>query len=194
MTIYILSQDHAETAKWLDDKSLDRQIKDISQVLCNVYRTWCDDTYQLFTPEYQFNTDTIPLKRISNDQQFKWFVWARDCKKNYLWLVDLLYQCLIEYRLRISGHKMYKVLCFARDNVPDLPEYFSGRISELPLVMPKKHIGRIVMWTNNIAIELYRNYYQAKLESRFKNKHPCDVTNIKWTRRDIPLWLKLREV
>lgn len=113
MTIYILDNDPVKCAQSLDDKSLNKMIKDIAQVLCNVHRKI------EFDKHYMYVTN-IPLK--PTDWDSKWSQWARECRANYLYLVDLLETCLGEYSFRKLPCKFYfkffNITIWARDNCP----------------------------------------------------------------------------
>lgn len=206
MTIYILDEGPAQCAQALDDKSLGNMIKDIAQVLCNVSwffqqkLTMCDSCrYYLISPTKN------PCTCIKNDDRYykipllpknftdSWTKWARGCKANYLYLVELGLECSKEYALRKgllseNYHKMDNVLEWVRDNVPDLPDTLllthppqpSPR-TPFPLVMPKKYnipyIEHYSHWLDgsfskgymaSATIESYRNYYQEKLKQKFK--------------------------
>lgn len=132
MTIYILDNDPNLTVQALDDKSLDKQIKDIAQVLCNVHH------YQFFFLPFPKKMADFckhpPLKVSSNKHIQIWSHWTRKCKANYLYLVELGLACTVEWALRYNGYmtpdkckesnklaKLNTVICWARDNVPDLP-------------------------------------------------------------------------
>lgn len=221
MTIYILSEDHTQTAKWLDDKSLDRQIKDIAQVLCNVHYQSND----VRSTEGLLNLRRIPmqLRQCNRLYIFEWSQWARQCRANYLWLVDLLNECLKEYIYnRIIPHNMYQVLCWARDNVPDLPvkpmdiksenvirDIYGNYTMPLPIIMPKKYKvygqGDEYDVGGSILVYTYRNYYQATLIKKYKKiKEDAmriveDYVAVKqfnylWTLRHQPEWINLEEV
>ena len=160
MTIYILYQDPQKTAEYLDDKSLDKQIKDIAQVLCNVHHLESD-----YINEPDYFDDGIPLDyslhpiKIRSNQD--WVFWARECKANYLYLVELAIHLIKEavYRKQVfltNPSKYEKIIFWARDNVPDLPSNchscalcynetnegckFCQKFPVLPLIMPKKYI------------------------------------------------------
>lgn len=209
--IYILDNDPKKTAEYLDDKSLDRMIKDIAQVLCNVQwlRTDISDNARA---DY---IKSIPLVRKASWNAIAWTQWVRECKANYLYLVDLLYECLMESRYRSVNYKgkYYKVLCFARDNVPDLPSHCHScalcynetkdgckhfqETTPFPLVMPKKYLQKTLRfpWTENHTVESYRNYYQAKLIKKVfwcipRTDQALKDHGIIWTNRNKPEWLK----
>lgn len=168
MTIYILSQDHAETARWLDDRSLDKMIKDIAQVLCNVH-------WYIFIPDLDvisagkippnlFQVSNIPLRFGMTQSISRWSQWARGCRENYFWLVALACVCLQEYKYRkqptgICGqaliygiHEYQEAIIWVRHNVPYLTErvkikqyigagYFGEIATDItpPVVMPRKY-------------------------------------------------------
>lgn len=143
MTIYILDKDPKLCAQMLDDKSLDKMIKSIAQVLCNAHYIDVDHRIKDFyknpsksgghlygekgaiTMENKFE-ESIPLSESKNCE---WSEWAYKCKANYLWLVELGLNCIKEYNLRFSlnMHMLQQArhckhpIEWARDNVPDLP-------------------------------------------------------------------------
>lgn len=127
--IYILDNDPALAAQMLDDKSLDTQIRDIAQVLCNVH----------IMVIYSIRTDNIlergarinklPLLFKYSNQYNEWTHWARECRANYLYLVELGAMCSNEYCFRyedrsglVKLNKYHLAIIWAGDNVPDLPE------------------------------------------------------------------------
>lgn len=164
--IYILSTDHKECAKALDDKSLDAMIKDIALVLItvNYYEQDSDFSSDYFI---KINPNRIPKFIV------QWSDWARKCKANYLYLVELGEVCVYEHCLRqqsiqtcgiarggISNvkaffpdytyHSSEPIIKWARENVPDLPACITGQnhggeecteVGDLPLVMPKKYLA-----------------------------------------------------
>lgn len=186
--IYILSHDIKEIPKLLDDKSLNTMIKDVAQVLCNVHWKILDfEHYELDIP--------LDWSKKAFNEECIWTQWASKCKANYLYLVELLYECLMEYRYRISGHKCYKILCWARDNVPDLsiktmsnlncPKIQIEYRDHCPITVPKKYQ---VMRLNSSQygydpkisiVESYREWYKSKLKGK---------VNV-WTNRPIPDWI-----
>lgn len=145
LTIYLLDQNPTTCAQMLDDKSLDKQIKAIANLLCFVH------SYKEFIKhdtKFDLYHKDIPLKplRINLDWQY----WARECKQNYKFLVQLGLACCrewfyrgrddywdkeypynfdskIEYENRYPSlywpkfHYRQSVIEWARDNVPSLP-------------------------------------------------------------------------
>lgn len=163
MAIYILHNDPSKCAEMLDDKSLDLMIKDIAQVLCNTHREGNRRVYDPFLL-------TIPLAyRYKNKCINSWTQWARECKANYLYLVELAATCLNEASFRSydakyleSLKKWFTIIIWCNDNVPDLPYKYSSchscdygddapcvcdsviynniNYTNPPLVMPEKYI------------------------------------------------------
>lgn len=191
MTIFILDNAPAKCAQALDDKSLDKMIKDIVQVLCNVH--WFD-YYHEGTEGYVYkNKLKIPIKykKLSDDL---WTVWARECRANYLYLVELAELCSRELNYRFEGLTENKIdyeiiLLWAKDNVPDIYdphkivctneftlEHIKGKPTPFPLVIPKKcldiDVKKYSRWNSglrlNDQISIYRNYYLARLKQIFK--------------------------
>lgn len=201
--IYILSNDHKETASMLDDKSLDKQIRDIAQVLMSLHVARKTEGYSQFNFTYK---------------KSKWLDWITQCKANYLWLVGLAEACFDEldyrglYLPQAKRSKKNKLILFdswlwAIDNVPDLPEskkfnIYSGFdiANPIPLIMPKKYIKQCSAVTSPCSshiIDWYRNFYEAKLLSKDKCYikgylciYPHLKKNLTWTNREIPEWLK----
>lgn len=193
MTIYILDNDPAKCAQMLDDKSLDRMIKDIAQVLCNVH-------WEVYYHEGidRYKNKTLPpakyLQASRNKSINTWAQWAKECAANYHCLVELGLSCIAESHAReiaaSIGRKHRDTLKWARDNVPDLPnrdkeigcgcpeceENFKNCARPLPLVIPKKyvydnsyaeHISNTKdarEYTLDSTITSYRNYYKAKIK------------------------------
>src|SRR3954464_3197699 len=98
--IYILDNDPAKCAQMLDDKSLDKMIKDITQALRTVYldsiihpldkgrECWNDAVMHLGQGQW------VPKEKSNHE---KWSIWARECKANYLYLVEMGLACLSEW-------------------------------------------------------------------------------------------------
>lgn len=211
MTIYTLSQDHAETARWLDDRSLDKMIKDIAQVLCNVH-------WYIFIPDLDvisagkippnlFQVSNIPLRFGMTQSISRWSQWARECRANYLWLVNLLDHLLWEQIFRfkkLHDGKYHEIFKWARDNVPDLPErvkikqyigagYFGEIATDItpPVVMPSKYhaltpyskpedCGSSDGGLEIDVFESYRNYYESKLNKKIKSCKSCYGFGFNW--------------
>jgi len=190
--IYILGTPQ-ETAQALDDKSLDRMIKDIAQVLCNVH--WLDHAirYSPNLERFEKLENSVPLKEKSLNT-CSWSQWAKDCEANYLYLVELGLELMVEHvypRCLGPTNKYMEAILWAKGNVPVLTgdEYMTCPLY-FPLVMPKKYYRcncdekgyfRCDWGSEQInTIESYRNYYRSKLKG-------SEV----WTRREKPDWLNL---
>lgn len=218
MTIYILDNDPKKIAESLDNRSLDKMIKAIAQVLCNVH--W---TQPIDKMSYK-----IPLMSVNSDKCI-WSQWARECVENYKYLVELGLTLDREWENRFSfkyatvtkHHKLFKALLWARDNVPGLPEVGdygyvgSFSITQIPLVIPRRHIKNVEITNPEKCghienyVYAYRNYYLDKLKKGIENKlskecteHDCCIyakkgycikENIKplWARRNKPDWLSI---
>jgi hypothetical protein len=151
-------------AQELDDKTLDKQIKAIAQVLCNVH--------------HMKDTKDIPLQLHKTVKTNDVLNWLLECLANYLKLIDMGLACCEEWEYRFNDikikggthyvldndpdkkkikynrHKLQPVVEWARDNMPDLPKYQHTKIAEnnnvswlyneeqatpFPLVMPEKY-------------------------------------------------------
>lgn len=210
MTIYILSENPQETAQFLDDKSLDKMIHDITLVLKGCHNN----------------------KFVISSGLNQWTEWGRECRANYLYLVELAELCSRELNYRFLGLtqtriKQEKILILARDNVPSLksctnkeklctPEcrrsscLWDREHTSIPLILPKKYYAKWLVDNcynteqyDNGMIQSYRNYYQAKIEQRY-NKRPCLGTphifatvcihciwDSWWTNRQKPEFIKI---
>ncbi len=201
--IYILDNDPKLCAEMLYDKSLEKMIKDVAQVLCNVHHITFSAGDRSIT-----NTDHLEGRTIlCKEKLFAWVKWGCQCKANYLYLVELGLICIEEYRSRFDtyspyyndkrkvkfNNKYYDIFIWARDNVPDLYQEHTSSCIEFnaypcdggcmqgtdlrpfPLVMPKKYIT--VEHKGSIAIESYRNYYRAKLQFKQTGINLCEYSN-----------------
>ncbi len=215
MTIYILDHEPKKTAEYLDDKSLDKIIKDIAQILCNVH-------YETsLTVDFE-NAPTFPKDFAKNS---KWSQWARGCKANYFYLVQLGYAIgkeLIHRDLAKKNNYANRMLIdWAANNVPDLPligiyesntqkhYMLNGLHAPFPLVMPKKYQIGLIYKDNEVTIKSYRAYYKVKLNQKMnwykrgliqegivhldKNDIEMMLENlqIKWTNRKKPDFLEI---
>jgi Pyrimidine dimer DNA glycosylase len=218
MTIYILDQNLQKSAEYLDDKSLDKQIKTIAQILSNVHHAKGLET---------------KLTYKGGKILFSWTDWGMVCKANYLWLAEYGLDCCNEWWVRFVGpclhcdegyddedchclplsgqnelaNPLQKIIEWARDNVPDLPFPTDDNHSFLPLVMPKKYIAYHLehcLKTRKVfsgLVESYRNYYKSKLEMICRKQRIKDGGEYElklyldnyheWTNRKKPEWLNL---
>lgn len=168
MTILILDNSPEEIAKALDDKSLDKMIKSIAQVLCNVHWLENGESIECSLCRYYavrmkkstcncLSKNKIPLP--STQVLYKWSQWARECVANYKWLVELGLACDWEFAYRSDfklDKKYHDIIEWARDNVPELPKQIyqkddlgytvlmcgilGNEPTPFPLVMPKEYL------------------------------------------------------
>jgi hypothetical protein len=205
MTIYILDEDPKKTAEYLDDKSLNRMIKDIAQVLCSVH-------YDLQMVGLEKNSKIpIDVSRDYTQYTAQWTLWSTECKANYQYLVDIGINLINEYNFRFSliFHKYADIIEWGRDNVPNLPYKCRCKTApicmsneceeyptELPLVMPKKYIATQANLIEHKLLDgyviSYRKYYQNNLKCHFKRYH-CTEREMTWawTNREKPEWINL---
>ena len=206
MTIFILDEDQKKCAKYLDDKSLENMIKDIAHILRNIW--------DIESPLLKHN-----FSSIDNLYHFdKWSLWGRECKANYLYLVELGNYLIEEYLHRFKRHtkkfnkqdKYFRIFIWAINNIPDLPLHkfekcilnkdviVSGGLlgnqhGDIPLLMPLKYLSTVNdssgRYKETNVIQSYRNYYNEKLKQKLLKKHPCDNMNVLWTKRQKPDWI-----
>lgn len=183
MTIYILDNDPKLCAQYLDDKSLDKMIRDIAQVLCNIHHILINEDWgrQLYE-DTSFSRleahNDVPLKE---NKICLWAEWARKCEANYLYLLRLGQLLCYEFSKRFNFlasypqkiHESEKIIDWASDNVPDLPNnqnYFNagadiylvnGVTTPFPLVMPKKYADNLT------SKDLEKLRYTFKLQDDF---------------------------
>lgn len=188
-------------ASELDDRTLEEQIKNIGQVLCNVHHA----DWAKHVPIAKCWKPNVPLEPVLYNPYCKrpkpvqeWQRWAYECTANYDYLVKLGLACIQECYYRwnepIPENTKYKyaeVIEWADKNRPVFNYYadeYIGLPTPFPLVMPQKykhnHIAIImdaIDGTDINAIESYRNCFRAKLVKR----------TTMWTRREKPQWLDL---
>lgn len=200
MTIYPLPPSE------LDDSTLDKNIKAIAQVLCNVHHTHGDIPSIPLNPEYEDG----------------YADWARTCEANYLKLVEMGEELCIEYSYRnkcscvVGGdygmdghwtecngcngngrhpHKLGSVIEWCKGNVPELrgcrgksactpdcnPDscYWDENPTPFPLCIPKKHI----IYDNDI----YEPTAPFVIEESYRNYYKSKLSkDAKFTRRERP--------
>lgn len=99
-------------------------------------------------------------------------VWTRESLSNWNWLMVnglYLYQEYM-YRYGDKQHKSGNVILWCAKNKPSLKDI---GITDRPLCMPD-------IYKTNDIVESYRNYYNGDKRELFK-----------WTKREIPYWIKL---
>jgi hypothetical protein len=177
----------------LDDRTLEKQIKAIAQVLCNVH----------YYAHVETNVKDIPLEQ--NYGAYLAFTnWAGKCLANYNELVRMGVACIQECYFRWNepipentSYKYAEVIEWAKQTKPALEEHGTkvvdvngsprflampkNETTPFPLVMPDKYKRYpLGVDTFNKAIEeSYRNYYRAKLQKPRKIK--CKECDGFWT-------------
>lgn len=200
--IYLLHEDPTKNAQCLDDIALDKQIRAIAQTLCNAH-------YKFHFNSKKPRMEIVPPLKPIIEQEYSG--WAITCRSNYLQLVDMGLKYCEEFHYRSlpypdkSWEKKWPelaiVICWARDNVPQLPDNYKKdtvtveingvkqRVlsptlkqeqTPFPLVMPEEYIVyKPRMYPSKNAhtevhiIGSYRNYYRAKLQKIEENGCPC---------------------
>jgi hypothetical protein len=197
----------------LDDKTLDKQIKNIAQALCNAQ--W------MIRPYAEAITIPLALKPC----KLVFINWAAKCRANYLTLVQMGIDACEEYTYRFSErgydskwkdagwldfsipfykklkhHKLKLAMEWAHTNIPELPLLKTEEDFNMGFPLPPKkyvrQVGDEAGWFPEI-ISSYRLYYRSKI---YKKIHGIDCVNLpiidtdpnypKWTRREMPEYLK----
>ncbi len=206
-----------ETAKALDDRSLDKQIKAIAQTLCSVHWSHAKEAYLPNCngdTEYKFNTDRIPLNPKNFTDEFT--QWTGTCRANYSKLVDMGIEACkeAEYRYMHKSyfgkplkHKLQPVIEWCKSNCPELPD---SSITSFPITIPVDYWVAEDPFPVCDLVASHKKYYRAKLppenltctyknfcpnaKNGLHNNIPHSYRNPKaptWTRRPIPCWLIL---
>jgi len=235
MTIYILDDNPVECAKMLDDKSLNKMIKDIAQVLCNVHEERLNKAFKIINEAkiaedeelrknmsfYQMEQlikydEDIPLQYKTNKFLLEWSLWARKCKANYLYLVELGVTLCDEHACRFykkeKPHKIIKyesTIAWAKDNIPDLPScinkekcctpecrktscFWDRETRPVPLIMPKKYYSiyskQYTRWNSGKSLHDIVSLYRNYYQAKLRQKPACFI---KYTNRTKPEWITL---
>jgi hypothetical protein len=201
MTIYILGSQE-ETAQALDDKSLSRQIKAVSETLCNVHF------------ENLFEEDDKPMSEWSKAKKEKWLSipgmwdtsedkylpWARECIANYEWLVRMGLACCEEYSYRFGvvcdhcyGHspglrggcgkclgrgvlmwtKLHKLQSVITWCELHRPDLPAGEITPFPVCVPEEHKALAPYFDMNYQLAV-RVSYRNYYRAKLENLNQCD--------------------
>jgi hypothetical protein len=189
MTIFVLDKNPVNTAKYLEDRLLHKQIIESTHVLCNIHYEYarslpCDAYTQICGAcEYK---NSIPLPEYLG--RHSWFDWAIASKENYIRLQILAVECVREQTFRkahstlMPSSKTVEALDFC-EQVPPLLSDKAG--TQYPNTTIKKyHDGNI--------ISTYRKYFTFKINQAIRYKKYSKPLP-KWTKREAPLWLKLCE-
>jgi hypothetical protein len=203
----------------LDDKTLDKNIRAIAKTLCNVHYELlfnkCDGDLRLLWEEDRQKWINITLG-WSTSKTVGYTKWASECRANYLKLVEMGTDCVLEQVARgidEAPTKYRQALAWARDNFPQLAcKCFNPLIrhptcnesTPFPLMIAKKYWHYHSGYVNDFDldyVESYRNYYRAKIKAqihKLDNSIGCGCPECdknfwdkypKWTRRDKPSYL-----
>ena len=160
MQIFILDTNPKQSAQWLCDKHVVKQILESAQILTHVAHHFGSKTppYKDFPKQYHKHPCTI---------------WTKESKQNYLWLIEHALEICKEYTARYGKiHKTQSVIEWCKDNVPEK----LLDIGQTPhAIAIKKHLYSHLIVPND-PVTTYRNYYVAD-----------KVSFAKW-KRNKPFW------
>ena len=161
MNIFYLHFDPRICSELTLDKHICKMVIETTQILYTVYH--------MVNPELLLFSDYTPYKITHKNHPCS--KWARENYSNFLWLLTLAWEYCKEYTYRYGKiHSCQKHILWMVQNLPiDLP-YESMTLPAQ--AMPEKY--KILD-----AVEAYRNYYIGE-KLRF----------VKYTKREIPCWLK----
>jgi hypothetical protein len=199
--IFILDEMPRLCAMYLDDDSLDAQIKTIAQVLCDVHHAMatclpCDEVPTKGCKNCK-DKDAIPLEENFSRETQPWRNWAMQSKQYYLWLVNLGLYCEAEWVGRHNTgdmHPCYMAIKWCEKHEPDLARtvevcHQKGVnimiINSMPLVMPGEFLQGfrrhdLTDDTDRVVLR-YRVYFNALAEKKV----------LLYTSREKPKWMDL---
>lgn len=161
MNIFFLDWDPKLAAIYACDKHVVKMILESAQLLYTVYH--------LIHPEFLLNSELTPYKITHKNHPCS--KWIRENFSNFLWLLTLSWEYCKEYSYRYNKiHSCQKHILWMVQNLPTKLQY---GVMTLPIqAMPEKY-------KNIDAVDAYRNYYI------------CEKLHfVKYTKREIPFWLK----
>ena len=160
VNFFYLDKDPLLTAEYYCDKHVNKILVEICQILCNVIHN---------------NTDLIaPYKKCKNiSLELAPYKWATLSKSNYMYLLNLAKNLLIEYKYRYdkTKHKSEIVVEWLFNNIPNF--FQSQKRTKL-------------LFTKNI--DIFEQYFKDDIKcSRFIYVvYKCK--DDKWTKRGKPWW------
>ena len=135
MNIFVLDNDIAKSAKYLNDKHVVKMLLEHCQLLCS-----------------QFPKGEAPYRQTHYNHPCS--KWARESQQNYEWLMLYTAEMFKEYTKRYGKiHKSQQVLRWCRENYRKL-ELPSKGITPFAQAMPDKYKDRN-------AVKAYRAYYMG---------------------------------
>ena len=187
MNIFVLSRDPKDAAQQHCDKHVIKMILETTQLLYMCLAFFDEDKWRETIETQLLNNQT--LNEMNNNGQKVNFnsykagkghmnhpcsKWLRESKSNYLWLCNLGLELCKEKIHRWPKNKQHSCLGHIEvllENIPiDLPDI---GLTQFKLAMPDE-------CKVSDAVESYQNYYN-------NNKQKL----LKWSNRDIPLWIKI---
>jgi hypothetical protein len=155
MNIFYLDRDPVKAAEYHVDKHCVKMILESAQLLSTAHHVLDGDNPNLYKKTHVNHPSAI---------------WARQSKKNYLWLLSLLEAQIDEYRYRFGKeHKTIEKLQYLKNPPANIPD---GLFTEPTPAMPENYI------VPGDAVTSYRVYYENDKNHLFK-----------WTNRSKPDWL-----
>lgn len=160
VNFFYLDKNPKKCAKMYCDKHVNKIMIEICQLLCNVIHN---------------NTDmNAPYKKCKNiSEKLSPYMWANRSKSNYIYLLNLAENLLLEYKYRYEKkeHKTEKVIIWLKNNIPNHFE-FKNRTK--------------LIYTKNI--DIFSKYYKDDIEASRMIYAIYKCKNDKWTKREKPEW------
>ena len=157
MNIFLLHKDPKVAAEYHCDKHVVKMILESAQMLCSAYQRHFgkdDDLYKIAFPRHPMT------------------VWVGDSLSNFLWLLNLLNNLLIEYTYRYDKtHATKDIHDKLLNKMNIIMDMKDNGFTEPPQCMPEEY-------KHKDFITAYRNYYVGE-KKRFA----------KYTNREEPQWL-----
>lgn len=154
MNIFVLDQDPVKAAQFHNDKHSIKMILEHCQMLSTALRVHSNDTLDGIYKQAHLNH---PCSK-----------WARETRKNFLWLCEMTEQLFLEYTNRYGKHhKSYTTFEVCKNHANLIPD---GELTPHAICMPDEY-------KNQDAVVAYRTYYM---------KDKKEISN--WKMGNIPHW------
>jgi len=155
LNIFILDNDLKKCVEYYVDKHCVKMILEHTQILCSVHH---------------ISGSKLEIPYRKTHQHHPVVKWATKSLSNYNWLIKLTESLCKEYSYRYDKiHKCEKVLKWAKENTPNIPEL---GLTPFAQAMPDD-------CKNENTVVAYRNYYRKHKRHLFA-----------WKRREPPYWIK----
>lgn len=159
MNIFVLDLNPRTAATYHCDIHVGKMAMEASQLLSVAHH------------RYNPNADKIRGLCVPTHVNHPCAIWARGCKENYEWLLELYVGLHEEYMYRFGTmHGNFMRYSAIRNTPPLLPKY--DTMTSFALAMPNQH-------KCEDAVLSYRNYYREGKQHL-----------LKYTKRDRPKWIK----